>query len=128
MYNASNILYICTVCVCIFDLNNYRLQQFISQHRLKMCGEHNAGYGGKCVTQSDINELWNLCMEVGLLLKRSMCTIQVSFYITLSVRSIELEDFRDYFLQRVIPLTNHQKSLYCINGFMVNKIITFGAA
>ena len=40
-----------------------------------MCEEHNAGYGGKCVTQSDIDELWNLYIEVGSPLTRSMCTV-----------------------------------------------------
>ena len=30
----------------------------MSQHKLKMCREDNAGYGGKCITQNDIDILY----------------------------------------------------------------------
>lgn len=36
----------------------------MSKHKLKMCGPDNMVYGGKCVTKSDINDLWNLYTEV----------------------------------------------------------------
>ena len=42
----------------------HRLRSMMSQHKLKMCKTDNAGYGGKCITQKDIEDLWNLYIEV----------------------------------------------------------------
>ncbi len=36
----------------------------MSQHKLKMCRAANAGYGGKCITQKDVDDLWHLYIEV----------------------------------------------------------------
>ena len=31
---------------------------------MEICGADSAVYGGKCVTKSDVNDLWNLFLEV----------------------------------------------------------------
>ena len=40
-----------------------RLDQFCKQHQLEICGEK-ASFGGTCLTQSHIDELWRLHDEV----------------------------------------------------------------
>lgn len=39
-----------------------RLGEFLDYHKLQKCGE-NAGFGGKCLTQLTIDELWRLFEE-----------------------------------------------------------------
>jgi hypothetical protein len=38
----------------------------MSKHKLKMCVPDNAGYGGKCVTQDNMEDMWSLYTEVAV--------------------------------------------------------------
>ena len=40
-----------------------RLQEFLTKQKMKLCGE-NAGYGGSCITDYDVVDLWRLYLEV----------------------------------------------------------------
>ena len=47
----------------MYIISIYRLDHFIADDNLQRCGE-NAGFGGKCLTQLDVEELWRLHREV----------------------------------------------------------------
>ena len=49
--------------ICVY-MCKVRLQRLMSTHKLKYCGLNNGGYGGKCIASSDIDELWDLYIEV----------------------------------------------------------------
>ena len=49
--------------IYVLSIWKNRLQSFVLEGRLKVCGE-NTGFGGKCITNSDIANLWRLYLEV----------------------------------------------------------------
>ena len=78
-----------------------RLQDFLNKHNvMKLCGE-NAGYGGNCITDHDIVNLWRLYLEVRPDYEHCMSPHSI---VNLYPQGLHLGSF-----QRVLPSSNYFK-------------------